>query len=391
LASWAHGDVETAVDTFSDAVASLHEAGNLTDELSSTILLADMQVARGQLQEARKLYERALGYAAAQGQPVPRATAELHVGYSELSREFGDLESAARHLQTSKDLGRQVAPLTEHSYRWFIAMAGLREAEGDMAGAIESLDQAQLLYLRGFFPEIRPIPALKARMAIRQGRLSEGWEWARSRRLLPVGELSYLREFEHLTLARLLISQFRVLPAEKTIQEAEDLLTRLLEAAEAAGRKGSTYEVLVLQALALEAQGHRALAMAPLERALAEAGPEGYVRLFLDEGAPLAPLLAEAAGKGTAPAHTAQLLQSLETGESQAAIRRTAAPRLEDLSKRELEVLRLLGSSLSGPEIARQLFVSVNTLRTHTKRIFTKLEVNSRREAVRHGKEQGLI
>jgi LuxR family maltose regulon positive regulatory protein len=260
-----------------------------------------------------------------------------------------------------------------------------------MAGAVESLDQAQLLYLRGFFPEIRPIPALKARMAIRQGRLSEGWEWARSRGLLPVGELSYLREFEHLTLARLLISQFRVLAAEKTIQEAEDLLRHLLEAAEAAGRKGSTYEVLVLQALALEAQGQRVLALAPLERALAEAGQEGYVRLFLDEGAPLAPLLAEAAGKGTATGHTTLLLQSLETAKSQTAIKKTAAPQLEDLSKRELEVLRLLGSSLSGPEIARQLFVSVNTLRTHTKRIFTKLEVNNRREAVRHGKEQGLI
>jgi LuxR family maltose regulon positive regulatory protein len=206
-----------------------------------------------------------------------------------------------------------------------------------------------------------------------------------------VGELSYLREFEHLTLARLLISQFKVLPAEKTIQEAEDLLMRLLKAAEAAGRKGSTYEVLVLQALALDAQGQRALAMGPLERALAEAGPEGYVRLFLDEGAPLAPLLAEAAGKGTTAARYAQLRHTLETAKSQTATRRTAAPRLEDLSKRELEVLRLLGSSLSGPEIARQLFVSVNTLRTHTKRIFTKLEVNSRREAVRHGKEQGLI
>jgi LuxR family maltose regulon positive regulatory protein len=391
LASWAQGDVETAVDTFSEAVLSLHEAGNLTDELSSTILLADMRVAAGQLQEARKLYERGLGRAAAQGGPVPRGTAELHVGYSELCREFGDLESAARHLQTSKELGRHVAPLTEHSYRWFVAMAAVREAEGDMAGAIESLDQAQLLYRRGFFPEIRPIPALKARVAIRQGLLSEGLAWARSTGLLAVGELTYLREFEYLTLARLLISQYKVRPEEKTIQEAADLLVRLLKAAEAAGRKGSTYEILVLQALALDAQGQRALAMAPLERALAEAGPEGYVRLFLDEGAPLAPLLAEAAGKGTAAARIAQLLQSLETAKPQTAIRRAAAPRLENLSKRELEVLRLLGSSLSGPEIARQLFVSVNTLRTHTKRIFTKLQVNSRREAVRRGKEQGLI
>ncbi|WP_350002315.1 LuxR C-terminal-related transcriptional regulator [Pseudarthrobacter sp. WHRI 8279] len=391
LASWAQGDVQTAVDTFSEAVLSLHEAGNLTDELSSTILLAEMRVAAAQLQEARKLYERALGRAAAQGGSVPRGTAELHVGYSELCLEFGDLESAAGHLQTSKELGQHVAPLTEHSYRWFVAMAAVREAEGDMAGAIESLDQAQLLYRRGFFPEIRPIPALKARAAIRQGLLSEGLAWARSTGLIAVGELTYLREFEHLTLVRLLVAQYRVRPEEKTIQEAADLLVRLLKAAEAAGRKGSTYEILMLQALALEAQGQRALALVPLERALAEAGPEGFVRLFVDEGASLAPLLAEAAGKGTAPAHTALLLRSLETVKPGTAIRRTAAPQPEDLSKRELEVLRLLGSSLSGPEIARQLFVSVNTLRTHTKRIFTKLGVNSRREAVRHGKEQGLI
>jgi LuxR family maltose regulon positive regulatory protein len=391
LASWAQGDLETAVRTFSGAVMSLHEAGNLTDELSSSILLADMWIARGQLQEARRIYERALMQAAAQGEPVPRATAELHVGFSELECEFDALESATEHLQTSTALGRRVAPLTEHGYRWFIAMARVREAEENPEGAIESLDQAERLYLRGFFPEVRPIAALKARVRIRQGQLLDGWEWARSCGLSAAGDLSYLREFEHITLARLLIAQHRLRPAETTIDEAVGLLHRLLQAAEASGRNASVYEILVLQALTLAAQGKRLPALVPLGRALVEAGPEGYVRLFLDEGAPMADLLHEAARQGIAPTFTGRLLRAFGGEEIETTTGTAAAALLEGLSRRELEVLRLLDTPLSGPEIARELFVSVNTLRTHTRHIFAKLEVNGRPAAVRYGKERGLI
>ena len=391
LASWAQGDLETAVRTFSGAMASLHEAGNLTDELSSTILLADMWIARGQLQEARRIYERALMQAAAQGEPVPRATAELHAGLSELECEFDALESATQHLQTSTALGRRVAPLTEHGYRWFIAMARVREAEENPDGAIESLEEAERLYLRGFFPEVRPIAALKARVRIRQGQLPDGWEWARSCGLSAAGELSYLREFEHMTLARLLLAQYRLRPAESTLDEAVGLLHRLLRAAEASGRNASAYEILVLQALALAAQGKSLPALVPLGRALEEAGPEGYVRLFLDEGAPMADLLHEARQQGIASGFTGRLLRAFGKGDDETVAAATPDPVAAGLSRRELEVLRLLGTPLSGPEIARELFVSVNTLRTHTKHIFAKLEVNGRPAAVRHGKDRGWI
>ena len=122
-----------------------------------------------------------------------------------------------------------------------------------------------------------------------------------------------------------------------------------------------------------------------------QAGPEGYVRLFLDEGTPLLPLLAEAARQGIAPAHTGPLLRALEAGGHRTGAGPIREPLAEELSRREREVLRLLASTLSGPDIARELFVSLNTLRTHTKRIFSKLEVNSRPEAVRQGKDRGLI
>jgi LuxR family maltose regulon positive regulatory protein len=319
---------------------------------------------------------------------VPRATAELHAGISELHCEFDELATATQHLQTSTALGMRAAPLTEHRHRWFVAMARVRDAEGEPDGAIELLDQAEHQYLRGFFPEVRPIAALKARVRIRHGRLAEGVEWARSCGLSAAGDLSYLREFEHITLARLLIAQYRLRPAGSILGDALGLLHRLLQAAEASGRHGSTYEILVLQALALEAQGNRSLALVPLERALLEAGPEGYVRLFLDEGAPMAALLHGAGQQGIAPALTGRLLRAFGTIRGESIIR---DPLSESISQRELQVLRLLNTPLSGPEIARELFVSVNTLRTHTKHIFAKLDVNSRRAAVHEAKGRGLI
>ena len=213
LAAWASGDLDTAVPTYLEAVTSLHAAGNLADELGSTIALADMWIARGRLNVARRLYERALTTASAQGEPAPRATADLHVGISELHCEWGELDAARQHLQTSAALGPG-ASLTENRYRWSVAMARVRHAAGDPSGAIGMLEEAERLYRRGFFPEVRPIAAMKARVGIAQGMLREAVDWARERRLSATDELSYLREYEHLTLARLLLAQYRADPAE---------------------------------------------------------------------------------------------------------------------------------------------------------------------------------
>jgi LuxR family maltose regulon positive regulatory protein len=154
----------------------------------------------------------------------------------------------------------------------------------------------------------------------------------------------------------------------------------------------------MLQALAHETQRDRPLAVEALEKALAAAPePEGYVRLFLDEGEPMVSLLRYAEERGLLGHHPRRLLDAGTTVELGAAAPEAASgatPPLslaEPLSERELQVLRLLNSELSGPEIARELFISLNTLRTHTKHIFTKLEVSSRRSAVRRAQEHGLI
>ena len=387
LASWASGDLDAGVRAFGEVRTSLRLAGNLADVLGTTIVLGDMLVPLGRLREAQWSYEQALRLAAEQGEPPPQSTADLHVGISELLRERNELAAAAEHLAASEALGER-ASSHENRYRWFVAMARIREAEGQLNAALDLLSTADRLYLRGFFPEVRPIAAMKARIWIAQGRLADALSWVHDKGLSAEDDLTYLREFEHITLAKLLIAQHSSDPQTRSIQEALGLLDRLLEAAEAGNRVGSVNEILVLQALAQGAQSHSALALRPLERVLAQAEPEGYVRLFTDEGAPMAVLLRAAVDKGIVPEYVRRLSRTFQQADGKGA---TIQPIAEALSERELHVLRLLATELSGPQIARELYVSLNTLRTHTRHIFRKLDVNSRPAAVSRATELGLI
>jgi LuxR family maltose regulon positive regulatory protein len=380
LASWVTGDLEAAHRTFADGMASVQRAGHISDVLGSAIALAEIRRAQGRLREAMRTYEKALQLGTEQGAPVLRGTADMHVGMSELCRERDDLPAATRHLQTSQELGES-AGLPQNRYRWRVAMARIREAQGDPDGALDLLDQAERLYVGDFFPNVRPVAALRARVWVAQGRLGDARDWARERGLSGADDLGYLREFEHVTLARVLI-------AERSIREAVELLERLLRAAEEGERTGSVIEILVLQALAHQARGDIRAALVRLERALTLAEPEGYVRIFVDEGAPMAVLLEEAAEHGLAPRYVGRLLSASGKTEHRPPVSQVL---IEPLSERELDVLRLLGTDLDGPDIARELVVSLNTMRTHTKNIYAKLGVNSRRAAVRRAEELELL
>ena len=284
--------------------------------------------------------------------------------------------------------------MTESRYRWFAARARVADAEGDPHEAIALLDEAERLYRPGFVPELRPLAAMKARVWIAHSRLAEAADWVQGRGLSTADDAAYLGEFDHLTLVRLLIARHRVHPDPDALREALHLLTRLQVAAATTGRGGSLIEIQMLRSLAEDAQGHRPQALASLAQAWAQAPePEGYVRLFLTEGASMLELLRAAALPGLAGEHARRLLSlsaSLDD-ESSGAQPSLGPPSAESLSDRELQVLRLLDSELTGPQIARELFVTVNTLRSHTKRIFTKLDVTSRRAAVRRAHERGMI
>ena len=395
LAAWAAGDVAEALSTFGEAVSSLHAAGNLVDALDSTIVLADMWVTAGRPSRARRLYEEALQTATARGEPYPRATSDLHTGLAELDRERADMAGALGHLETARALGER-SFITENQHRWFVAMAHARAATGDYAAAHDLLEQGAARYRAGFYPDIRPIAAMRARLYIAEGNLAAAVTWAEDARVTVDDDPDYLREYEHLTLARLLLAQHRRTGAP--VDAVLDLLARLQAPALRAGRHGSVLEIRLQQALTHHAKGDLPQALGTLSAAIAGA-PEAdsYVRLFLDEGVPMVSLLRSAAtgdpGTGHAedgPAMRTHARRLLHHAASPAAVPEQQ-PLLDPLSQRELEVLRLLDSELTGPEIARRLFVSVNTLRTHTKRIFTKLDVTTRAAAVRRARERGLF
>jgi LuxR family maltose regulon positive regulatory protein len=327
-----------------------------------------------------RTYEQALQLASEQGGAAVRGTADMYVGISELQRERNELDAASRSLLRSQELGEQ-SGFAQNQYRWRVAMARLREAHGDLVGALDLLGEAQPLFMIDFSPNLRPIAAVRARVVVRQGRTHEALGWARENGLAIDDQLSYVHEYEHITLARVLL-------ASGSLVQSVGLLDHLLQAAERGGRVGSMIEILVLQALACQTRGDTRAALVPLERALMLAEPEGYVRVFVDEGPRLAALLQAALTGGIAPGYAQRLLTQFGTGAVES---RAAQNLIEPLSERELEVLRLLASDLDGPEIANQLMVSLNTMRTHTKSIYTKLGVNSRRAAVHRAEELALL
>ncbi len=400
LAYWTNGNLDAAYRIYADGMASVQRAGYISDAIGGVIALADIRIAQGHLHEAMRIYERGLQLATAQHgegtRPVLRGTADMYVGMSELHREHDDLPAATHHLLQSQELG-QFAGFPQNPYRWRVAMARIRQAQGDLEGALDLLHEAERLYVSDFFPNVHPVTALTTRVWLAQGRLGEALNWVREQGLSAQDDLSYLHECAHITLARVLLARYKSEHTDRARLEASELLARLLQAAEEGGRMGSVIEILLLQALAHQAQGDIHAALMPLQRALTLAEPEGYVRLFVDEGPPMAQLLRNAAVRETRPAYVGNLLTALgaeqpaSAGQVLLSPSPIAHPLIEPLSERELAVLRLFKTELSGPEIAQELVIALSTVRTHTKSIYSKLNVNSRRAAVKRAAELDLI
>ena len=396
LASWASGDLETAYRMFADGMSYLQKVGFISDVIGGSVTLADIRITQGRLREAMSIYERGLELATKQGAPALRGAADMHVGMSGLYYERNELNIAEQHLLKSKELG-EFNGLPKNPYRWRVAMAQIRETQGDLDGALDLLDEAEKLYMGDFSPNVRPISALKARVWIKQGEFEKAIGWAHERKLSIEEEPSYLREFEQITFARILLSQYRSDHSISLLHDVMGLLDRLLKAAEEGGRIGSVIEILTLQALAHQMNEEIPAALPSLERALKLAEPEGYMRIFIDEGSSMTELIREIDTRGILPNYTHKLLSAFEF-EDQGLDEETApsaAPAstslIEPLSQRELDILRLFKTELSGPEIARELVIALSTVRTHTKSIYSKLNVNDRRAAVKRAAELNLI
>jgi LuxR family transcriptional regulator, maltose regulon positive regulatory protein len=396
LASLTNGDLETADTALTDAMMDYRMAGNILFSITGTFLLADIRTTLGRLRQALNVYQQSLQLAEGQGKFVRWGTADLYTGLGELYREQNNLEAAGEHLLRSKELGEQAA-LPRWRFRWCTAQARLKEAQGDLDGALDLLEEAERAYVRGPVPDVRPVAAMRARVWIKQGQLEKALDWAREQNMSTNDDLSYLREFEHITLARMFIAQFKQDRKQETMHGARELLARLQKAAEAGGRTGSLIEILALQALAHELQGEMAPALAFLERALNLAEPEGYTRIFVDEGDAMGHLLAEAERHGVLPEYSGKLLAAFNA-KKQPGIDRTAPASnqrsqslVEPLSERELEILQLIAQGCSNHEICDRLFLAMPTVKGHNRNIFGKLQVKNRTQAVARARELSLL
>jgi LuxR family maltose regulon positive regulatory protein len=307
---------------------------------------------------------------------------------SQVLREWNDLDGALRQAREGIELSEQWG-WPEGLALGYRRRARALQAIGDSEGAHRAIEKARQA-ASGLSPWFgAQMAAHQARLWLAQGNLTAASQWAQESGLSAGDEPNYQSMDGNSALARVLIAQGR-------LDEASGLLTRLAEMTEAAGAMSYLVEMLVLQALTLQEQGKDDQALAALERALTLAEPEGYVRTFIDEGPQMGRLLRRAVVQGILVDYAGKLLAALEKEATKAAAppaisRGAPPPLLEPLSPRETEVLRLLTTHLSHAEMAEELVVSVNTVRSHVKSIYGKLDVHSRMEAIERARELDLL
>jgi LuxR family maltose regulon positive regulatory protein len=402
------GEVTSAAEKRAEAaIAPIRATGSLFGTLGAVVNLARLQEWQGRLRAAAATY-REVDQLAPGPDDLPglHGSAAYYVGLGDLHREWNELDIAEGYLARAMALlpERQTVD-AEDVARGYIALARLQQARGAHALAQETLATfADLAQRRGFVsPLITRGTAVQAHLALAAGNMSAAVTWADVSGLHADDALAFPREAEYLVLARVWIAQAASGSAGDRLPSALDLLDRLLADAVAKARRASVLEVLVVQALALAAQGNDPAAQVALGRALTLAAPEGYVRRFLDEGVPLRVLL-EAVDPATVPTGYVPALLAAFAAEPGAGTggprvfplplpapppSRTALP--EPLSERERAVLRLIADGQSNAEVAQTLVIALSTVKTHTNSIFGKLGVTSRTQAVARARDLQLI
>ena len=394
VAEWLRGRLAEAEHAFAASIAGWREAGQLTPTAWGCYQLTQIQRAQGRLDAAVLTCQQALESLTAAGRNPP-AAGPAYVGLAEVAYQRNDLDIALRHVTEGIALCRQfvdTAPLAAG----LMTLAWIRQATGDPAGALEAMDEAgRAAPGPAVASLLNPVPAQRARLLLTRADLQAATRFTQERGLSPDAEPGYPQEPEYLVLARMLLAQDR--PGQ-----AVALLDRMLAAAAAQNRTGSIIEIQALRPLALAARGEEADAVAALAGALTLACPQGYMRVFADEGPPMAALVrrlvaAQRAGQAAAavPFGCLTRLQRAFSAEHHipASSRGTAAvPSLVDpLTSRELEVLGLLGAGKSNQAIAGQLVVTLDTAKKHVSHVLAKLGAVNRTGAVTRARQLGLI
>jgi len=395
------GDATEAEKWFSKAISISEAASSITLILGAMDGISHCRILQGKLYQAAETYRKGMQlagkYEQQRGQEIPAASYAT-IGLGNILREQNKLDEAFYHLSHGIDMSHrwQIGDVLCKGYMY---QARLKQAQGDIDGALESIRQAeQLPYTYRIVPIYGgPIAACRMHLLLMKGMsengefdpsyLDEIQKWADDQGFRLNGPINSLEdEYEYLVWARLLLAQ-------NENEKSSQLLAHLLEAAEDRGRTERVIEILILQALALQSLIGEEVSLKTLKRALLLAEPEGYIRLFVDEGRPMERLLQRAESYNYSPGYVSQLLEAFEkeTAQMQSSPQSSAFRLIDPLSDREIEVLHLLMKDLSGLKIADKLFISLNTVKTHIKNIYSKLNVHSRSEAVELAKKLHLI
>lgn len=378
-ASWINGNLEEATRAYTEAIRIGREANNLHMVIIANSNIADILMRQGQLHRAADTYTQSLQMAVRpDGQRSPLA-ARLFAGMGRLSYEWNRLDDAEQNVRQCMELSRIWGDIGQQAYAYAI-LARLEQARNNPEQAREAMRRVeQLISEHANSPRWSiQVKFELARVWLAQGNLERPSERIQKRGLQIQDEIPYRRESEYVLLLRVLL-------ARGDHESAIILSNRLLQLAETTGQVGLVIEALILQALALQGKKETEQALAALERALALAQPEGYVRSFLDEGEAMTRLLCQAQSRQVGSDYVDVLLSKI--GKTSGMIQPSMQLLVEPLTTREVEVLKLIEAGCSNEDIARQLVISITTVKRHISNIYGKLGVKSRTQALAIGKE----
>ncbi len=373
FASWATGDLQSADLALEKYLLSMNYLGS-----AIIAYIADLRIQLGRMRDANMIYQDSLKHI---DNFPPLGTEELYRGLAEFQLELGNLDDAKEYLDISQSLGEQMAILTWEQ-RFAVTEAWYYVMLGEYNTALERLEFAEMNYLQTAMPDIRPIAAQKARIWIHQGQLDRVDQWASQLNNPTTNDFHYLKEYEHLTVVRYLIAQYRHNKHIDEYNQAMTLTTQLLSAAKSGSRFRSGIEILILQAKLATISDDLEYALSILNQALDLAQPQGYVALFITEGNVVKFLLQQsdhlyAKSLLSYFPHTSKKIET--TGS------------LDNLSQREIDVLQQMAEGLTNPEIAERLYISKHTVKVHTRNLYSKLDVNNRTQAVTKARSLGII
>ena len=390
------GELDKAAQAFEEIGEVGKVSGNLWTVSVALHKLALVKKLQGKLHAVNDLYQETIRFASQRGGQHYGSLGASYVGLSDLLREWNELDAARQVVtQAVKDMERWRSPTD--LVNGYITLARISLSSGEIDIARRALERAEDIGRTGniFLITRKTLEACQVRMDLHQGDLDQAERWVKDQQLnekWAAGgwQLDFVNEVVWISLGRVLIAQ-------KEWDRALDVLATLAEAAESAGRQGRLIEILALLALALNGSGRVSEAHGTLAKSLALAEPEGYMRLFLDEGKPMQALLRACSRslEGSLTAYADRLLEAFaleprrESGEAAQSF--PSETLVEPLTGREVEVLRLLAAGLSNQEIAERLYLSAGTVKTHTHNLYGKLGVRTRTQAIARAQELKLI